>query len=64
MRALLADRLVDELHLFMFPLMLGAGPRLFPDAGAAIRFELAGCQTFENGALHLHYRAAEHATGA
>ena len=32
-RALLADGLVDELHLFVFPLTLGAGKRLF-DAGA------------------------------
>src|SRR5437870_11479935 len=28
-RAMLADGLVDELHLFVFPLTLGPGPRLF-----------------------------------
>src|SRR3954466_13628415 len=30
-RAMLADGLVDGLHLFMFPLTRGEGPRLFPD---------------------------------
>ena len=30
-RAMLADGLVDELHLFVYPLTRGSGPRLFPD---------------------------------
>ncbi|MGP3973136.1 dihydrofolate reductase family protein [Streptomyces sp. 8N114] len=30
-RALLADGLVDELHLFMYPRTLGKGQRLFPE---------------------------------
>src|SRR5690349_5513295 len=30
-RALLADGLVDDLHLFVYPLTLGAGTRLFTD---------------------------------
>src|SRR5205085_6990078 len=30
-RAMLADGLVDSLHLFVYPLTRGAGPRLFPD---------------------------------
>ena len=29
-RAMLADGLVDELHLFVYPLTRGVGPRLFP----------------------------------
>ena len=33
-RAMLADGLVDELHLFVYPLTRGAGPRLFPDGAA------------------------------
>jgi dihydrofolate reductase len=62
-RAMLADGLVDELHLFVFPLALGAGQRLFSgDAGPA-RFELAGCEAYDNGAVHLHYRPA-HDTNA
>src|SRR5580765_343281 len=31
-RALLADGLVDQLHLVMYPLTRGSGPRLFADA--------------------------------
>ena len=41
-RAMLADGLVVELHLFVFPLALGAGQRLFADGGPAAKFALAG----------------------
>jgi dihydrofolate reductase len=53
-RAMLADGLVDELHLFVFPLTLGAGQRLFSDGPA--KFELAGTEPYESGAVHLTYR--------
>ena len=37
-RALLADGLVDELHLFVYPVTRGEGPRLFTDdAGGHLR---------------------------
>jgi dihydrofolate reductase len=52
-RALLADHLVDELHLFVYPLAQGAGKRLFADSGPAIKLALAGSETYSNGALHL-----------
>jgi dihydrofolate reductase len=54
-RAMLADGLVDELHLFVFPLALGAGPRLFAD-GLEAKFSLADTESYDNGALHLVYR--------
>jgi dihydrofolate reductase len=54
-RAMLADALVDELHLFVFPLSLGAGPRLFSD-GVEAKFSLAESESYDNGALHLVYR--------
>jgi dihydrofolate reductase len=54
-RAMLADGLVDELHLFVFPLSLGAGQRLFSD-GVKAKFSLAETEAYDNGALHLAYR--------
>jgi dihydrofolate reductase len=57
-RAMLADGLVDELHLFVFPLALGAGARLFGDGGTAIKLELAGTEAYDSGVVHLTYRQA------
>jgi dihydrofolate reductase len=56
-QAMLADELVDELHLFMFPLTLGAGTKLFAD-GLEAKFALASSEAYENGAVHLSYRPA------
>lgn len=56
-RALLADGLADELHLFVFPLVLGAGQRLFGD-GASTKLALAGCETYDSGVVHLAYDPA------
>jgi dihydrofolate reductase len=55
-RAMLSDGLVDELHLFVFPLTLGSGPRLFPEGGAAGKHSLATCQSYDNGVVYLAYR--------
>lgn len=57
-RGLLADGLVDELHLFVFPVALGAGKRLFAD-GAMTKLALAGSDTYDNGVVHLAYRPAD-----
>jgi dihydrofolate reductase len=57
-RALLADGLVDELHLFVYPLAHGRGQRLFPDTGPATKFALAGSEAYGNGVLHLTYISA------
>ena len=55
-RAMLADGLVDELHLFVYPVHLGAGPRLFDDS--QVKFTLAQTHSYDNGVLHLAYRPA------
>ena len=55
-RAMLADGLVDELHLFVYPLTRGAGPRLFPDGARPAKLSLAACESYENGVLYLAYR--------
>ncbi|MEA2219304.1 MAG: hypothetical protein QOJ35_1930 [Solirubrobacteraceae bacterium] len=55
-RAMLADGLVDELHLFVYPLTRGAGPRLFPEDAAPGKLSLAASESYENGVVHLAYR--------
>lgn len=55
-RALLADGLVDGLHLFVYPLTRGSGPRLFPDGATPGKLSLAACEAYENGVIHLSYR--------
>ena len=54
-RAMLADGLVDGLHLFVYPLTLGSGPRLFPDDAAPSKLSLAGCERFDNSVVYLSY---------
>lgn len=58
-RAMLVDGLVDELHLFVFPLTLGAGQRLFADAGNTVKFTLAQADVYDSGVVHLAYRSPE-----
>ncbi len=58
-RALLTDGLVDELHLIVYPIVLGSGARLFPDGTAQIPLALAAQEAYENGVLHLTYAPAE-----
>jgi dihydrofolate reductase len=56
-RAMLADGLVDELDLFVYPLTLGTGQRLFPEGDAPLKFGLARSEVYENGVVHLAYSA-------
>jgi dihydrofolate reductase len=58
-RAMLADGLVDELHLFVYPVALGRGQRLFGDDSPLTKLVLANCASFTNGVVYLTYQAAE-----
>jgi dihydrofolate reductase len=55
-RAMLADDLVDELHLLVYPLTRGSGPRLFTEDAAASKFSLANSETYDHGVVYLNYR--------
>jgi dihydrofolate reductase len=57
-RGLIADGLLDELHLFVFPVALGTGERLFGDDGRSTTFALAETDAYANGVVHLAYRPA------
>jgi dihydrofolate reductase len=53
---LLADGLVDELHVFVYPLTRGGGPRLFAEGAAPATFELAANESYDNGVVYSAYR--------
>jgi riboflavin biosynthesis pyrimidine reductase len=55
-RAMLADGLVDELHLFVYPRTRGSGPRLFSEDVAPAKFSLAASDSYDNGVVYLAYR--------
>ena len=55
-RALLAANLVDELLLMIEPITLGGGKTLFPDDGAARKFELVSADTASTGVQVCRYR--------
>ncbi len=55
-RAMLADGLVDELHLFVYPLTRGSGPRLFPEGAAPVKLSLSACVSYPNGVVYQAYR--------
>src|SRR5919112_1567385 len=55
-RAMLADGLIDGLHLFVYPLTRGPGPRLFPEDAAPSKFSLTACESYENGVVYVGYR--------
>ena len=64
MRQLLAARLVDELRLFMYPVVLGHGKRLFDDDARASAFTLANSTSAASGVLITRYvRSGEVRTG-
>src|SRR5690349_13305173 len=53
--ALLANDLVDELRLMVFPVVLGSGKRLFPEGERMAAFHLADCTAVGDGVLALVY---------
>jgi dihydrofolate reductase len=55
-RAMLEDGLVDELHLFMYPLTRGSGPRLFADGASPLTLQRLACEAYDSGVVYLAYR--------
>ena len=50
--------LVDELHLLLYPLLLGGGKRLFP-SGVHAAFRLKEAVPYPSGVVGLHYERAK-----
>ena len=57
-QALLEHDLVDELHLMVFPVVLGTGKRLFGDTTDKKRLRLVDSQLVGDGVAILVYRPA------
>ena len=54
---LIAQGLVDEYRLFVYPVVLGRGARLFEDATNVPALELVESRAFRSGVVLLRYRA-------
>lgn len=57
-QALIAHDLVDGLHLLVYPVVVGAGRRLFGNTGETMRFRLCEAATFGDGVHLLRYERA------
>ncbi|MFI2336562.1 dihydrofolate reductase family protein [Nocardia rhamnosiphila] len=57
-RWLLHNRLVDEITLLTYPVIVGQGARLFPDTGPDAALDLVDSRTFPNGITSRVYRPA------
>ena len=60
-RSLLRDKLLDELMLFVHPIVVGSGKRLFPDGYDRTPLKLVDSRTISisKGVLSLTYRPAD-----
>jgi dihydrofolate reductase len=56
--ALIAAGLVDEYRLFLYPVVLGRGARLFADDTTIPRLRLVETRPFHSGIVLLRYRPA------
>jgi dihydrofolate reductase len=56
-RWLLDNNLVDEINLFVFPVVIGRGTRLFPDAGPDIALDLVESRSTPTGITIQVYRS-------
>jgi dihydrofolate reductase len=56
--SLLREGLLDELHLFVFPVVLGSGKRLFAAPGGKLPLKLIDSARFDTGVVQLIYAKA------
>lgn len=57
-RALLRDGLIDDLHLFVYPVAIGKGRKLWGEGVDPTKLALKGHEACEDGVVHLSYGPA------
>ena len=57
-QTLLKHNLVDELWLYIHPLMLGTGQKVFPDSAIPAAFTLVECKAAPSGVIAAQYKRA------
>jgi dihydrofolate reductase len=55
-RTLMRDHLLDELRLFVHPVVVGSGIRLFDDGSDPVELALADSHAYDNGVISLTYQ--------
>jgi dihydrofolate reductase len=55
-RSLMRDHLLDELRLYVHPIVVGAGRRLFDAESDRVELTLIDSHTYDNGVMGLTYR--------
>ena len=58
MQSLLRSGLVDRLHLWLYPLLLGRGKHVFAEGTVPTALRLTESVTYPNGTLQLAYETA------
>jgi dihydrofolate reductase len=53
--AFMAQELIDEYRIYVHPIQIGEGKRLFPPSKEKVRLRLAETRTFGNGVVLLRY---------
>jgi dihydrofolate reductase len=55
-RTLMRDHLLDELRLFLHPVVVGSGIRLFDEESDPVELALTDSHAYDNGVISLTYR--------
>jgi dihydrofolate reductase len=58
LQSLLGLGIVDRMNLWVYPLLLGGGKRVFADGTVPTALRLTGSRTYPSGTLHLSYETA------
>lgn len=58
-RTLIGNQLLDELRLFVHPVVVGPGRRLFDDESDPVEFALVDSHPYNNGVISLTYKPTD-----